>query len=81
MVSSKVCVRADAADAFLFEINAFLSRLEVVSSDCLFVSPERGSDHDQKTYRLRAGRNETLDRCMKHLRERGVCIEAPNLTY
>lgn len=78
MVSSRVCVRADAADAFLIEVNAFLSQLEEVSSDCLFVSPERGSDRDQRTYRLRAGRNETLDRCMEHLRARGICTGAPN---
>lgn len=74
MVSSKVCVRADAADAFLLEVNAFLSQLEAVSTDCLFVSPERDTDQVRKTYRLRAGRNETLTRCIEYLHERGVCV-------
>lgn len=74
MVSSKVCVRADATDAFLFEVNVFLSQLEAVSSDCLFVSPERDTDQVKRTFRLRAGKNETLARCIEHLNEQGVCV-------
>lgn len=73
MVSLKVRVREGVADAFLMEVNAFLGQLETISSDCLFVTPEQSHDGSQRIYRLRAGRHETLTRCIEHLQKGGVC--------